>query len=270
MGGKGKPAATVLRRKVYAGGSHRPGAGVRRHRPDQGAPGRGPWRGTRQRCAGSGTGAELSGAAAGGGTGQAAPAGRRGAAAPCGMERDFGRDPCAAHGRGAAGSAAQFAGRALWPERGVRPRRHSVQGDHHGAYGGRGPLRAAAPLCGGACQAGAPAPRQRDAVCRRLPGRSAGQELAAPCADPSGRKAAPWRADRCAADGREDHPHCGPRPSQTHGGRRFPAGHLSRGAAGPDAGQKPAAGAMVCLSAGSAGGEPWPCYDRYPAHGGQL
>ena len=34
---------------------------------------------------------------------------------------------------------------------------------------------------------------------------------------------------------------------KTHGGRRFPAGHLSRGAAGPDAGQKPAAGAMVCL-----------------------
>ena len=64
------------------------------------------------------------------------------------------------------------------------------------------------------CMSGwSPCPAQRDAVCRRLPGRSAGQELAAPCADPSGRKAAPWRADRCAADGREDHPHCGPRPS---------------------------------------------------------
>ena len=43
LGRKGQPAAAVLRCKVYAGRTHRPGAGVRRHRPDPGTPGRGPW-----------------------------------------------------------------------------------------------------------------------------------------------------------------------------------------------------------------------------------
>ena len=117
---------------------------------------------------------------------------------------------------------------------------------------------------------GTAAARQRNAVCHRLSGRSAGQKLAAPCADPSGRETAPWRADRSAVDGREDHPHCGPCPPEAHRGRRFPASDLPRCAARPDDGQKPAAGAVVCLPAGSAGGKPWPCHDRYPAHGRQL
>ncbi len=53
------------------------------------------------------------------------------------------------------------------------------------SHGGRGPLRAPAPLCGSPPQAGAAAPGQRNAVCRRLPGRGAGQELAAAGADAS-------------------------------------------------------------------------------------
>ena len=68
----------------------------------------------------------------------------------------------------------------------------------------------------------------------------------------------------------EDHPHCGPGPPQAHRGRRLPAGHLPRSTAGPDAGQKPAAGAVVCFSAGGARREHRPRHERYPAHGGHL
>ena len=140
-----KPAAAVFRCQVHAGRGHWPRAGVCRDRPDQGPPRRGTGRGAGQRPAGAGTGAELSGAAAGGGrhacgTGQAAPAGRRGTPAPCGVERDAGRDPCPADGRDPAGGAAQPAGRAVRAGSGVRPRRHPVQGDHHRAHGGGGPL----------------------------------------------------------------------------------------------------------------------------------
>ena len=48
MGRKGQSAAALLRRKVYAGGVHRPRPGVRRYRPDQSPPGRGSGGGTGQ------------------------------------------------------------------------------------------------------------------------------------------------------------------------------------------------------------------------------
>ena len=125
---KSEPAATVLRRKIYPDRGHRPGTGVRRDWPDPCKARHRAWGRAGQRCAGAGAGAQLSGAAAGGcgcarRARQAAPAGGGRTPAPCGVERDTGRNSCAADGRGTAGSAAQPVGGAvraggiLWPGR---------------------------------------------------------------------------------------------------------------------------------------------------------
>ena len=115
------------------------------------------------------------------------------------LERDTGRDPCAAHGRGSAGSARRPVGRSGsgWtcssaPDGIVYKETIAEPMEGVGHYE---PLRHYAevhlllePLPRGSGM-------QFDS---RLPGRGAGQELAASGADPSGRKAAPWRAHRFA------------------------------------------------------------------------
>ena len=87
-----------------------------------------------------------------------------------------------------------------------------------------------------------------------MPHGRSGPELAAAHPDESGGKDPCGRADGVTPDGRKDLRHRWAGPPEAHGGRRLPAGHVPRGAAGPDEREKRAAGALVPLPPGSAPG----------------
>ena len=103
-----------------------------------------------------------------------------------------------------------------------------------------------------------------------MPGGRAGSELAEADPDPSGGKDPSGRADRLAHHRYEDHPGGGESPPQAYRRRRFPAGDLSGGPAGPDESQKCPAGAGVFLQPGGALGDDRAGHQRYPDHEREL
>ncbi len=151
----------------------------------------------------------------------------------------------------------------------LRRGRHSIQRDHHRPSGGRGPLRAAAPLCGGSSAAGTRRAGQRPAVCRHCRADALdlnwqrlilthlaesshlGVLTGAPLTD--------VKITLTAGRAHIKHTEGGDFRQATY--RAVRQGLMLA---------KPAVRAVVCLPAGGAGGKHWPRHERYPAHGGQL
>ena len=163
LGGKGQPAAALLRCEVYAGGGSGPRTGVCRHRPDPGPPRRGAGCRAGQRPACAGAGAQLSGAAArGGGHPRRAAASctgwkRRSPSSMWSGTRRWARSMCSSWARcswkcSKACSAERFGLEVEFGPGGILYKETIAE-----RRGGRGPLRAPAPLCRGASQAGTPA-----------------------------------------------------------------------------------------------------------------